>query len=315
MADHHHHGHEHCAGHHHHVNPNKNRRIFAVVIVLNLIFVGVEFSYGLIANSTALLADAGHNVSDVLALLMTWGSVVLANKQPSKRYTYGLRSSTILAALANSMLLLFACGAIALEAAQRFSQPTQIPGLTVSIVAGTGLFVNGLSALLLMKGNKHDLNIRGAFLHMLADAAVSFAVVLVGVALLYTDWFWLDPLISLVIVLVILIGTWGLLREALRLALNAVPSKINASQIDEYLRQLDGVSDIHDLHIWGLSTTENALTVHLVMPNGHPGDDFMDNVTAALKHQYAVHHSTLQIELGTNQHSCALSNATAKSRH
>lgn len=311
MADHHHHGHEHCAGHHHHASPNKNRRVFAVVIVLNLVFVGVELTYGLIANSTALLADAGHNVSDVLALLMTWGAVVLANKQPSKRYTYGLRSSTILAALANSMLLLFACGAIALEAAHRFSQPTQIPGLTVSIVAGTGLFINGLSALLLMKGNKDDINIRGAFLHMLADAAVSLAVVLVGIALVYTDWIWLDPLTSLVIVLVILIGTWGLLREALRLALNAVPSQLNATEIDGYLRQLEGVSDIHDLHIWGLSTTENALTVHLVMPAGHPGDDFMDTVTVTLKHQYAIHHSTLQIELGTKQHSCALTSASS----
>ncbi|MEQ1530730.1 MAG: cation diffusion facilitator family transporter [Methylococcales bacterium] len=311
----HHHDHDHCSGHHHHA-PVNNSRIFGFIIVLNLIFIGIELAYGFIAHSTALLADAGHNVSDVLGLLMAWAALALANKKPSKRYTYGLRSSTILAALANSMLLLVACGAIGLEAVQRLSQPHPVAGLTVSVVAGAGLLTNGLSALILMRGNKNDINVRGAFLHMAADAAVSLAVVIAGVAMLYTDWYWLDPLISLVIVLVILIGTWGLLREALRLALSAVPTKIDSTAIDNYLRQLDGVNEIHDLHIWGLSTTENALTVHLVMPNGHPGDDFMDDITATLKHHYDVHHSTLQIELGTTQHACSLAvSEPTKHRH
>ncbi len=301
----HHHDHNHCAGHHH-ASPNKHGSVFVVIILLNSLFIGVELIYGFIANSTALLADAGHNISDVFGLLLAWGAFVLARKKPSKRYTYGLRSSTILAALINSMLLLMACGAIILEATQRFSHPENIAGLTVSIVAGVGLLTNGLSALLLMRGNKSDINVRGAFLHMAADAAVSMAVVIVGVAMLYTNWYWLDPLLSLLIVLVILVSTWGMLREALRLALNAVPSHIDIAGIDDYLRQLEGVSDIHDLHIWGLSTTENALTVHLVMPNGHPGDDFMNDISTRLKYQHAIHHSTLQIELGTTQHNCAL---------
>jgi len=303
---HHHHDHSHCSGHQH-GSPANHGRVFALVIFLNMLFVGVELAFGLIAHSTALLADASHNISDVLGLILSWSAFALAQKKPSKHYTYGLRSSTILAALANGMLLLVACGAITLEAAQRFSQPVNVEGMTVTWVAGAGLLINGLSALLLMKSNKHDINLRAAFLHMLADAAVSMAVVIVGLALIYTDWVWLDPSISLLIVTIILIGTWGLLKEAFKLALSAVPSNINPIAIDDYLKQLDGVSDIHDLHIWGLSTTENALTVHLVMPNGHPGDEFIDMVIAELKHEFSVHHATLQIELGTTEHACALS--------
>lgn len=301
------HNHHHTKGyHHHHVAPNNQGRTFVITIFLNTVFVVVEFAYGFLANSTALMADAGHNISDVLGLLLAWGAVILARKQPSKRFTYGLRSTSILAALANAMLLLVACGAIAWEAVHRFSQPPAIAGLTVSTVAAVGIVINGLSALLLMKGSKGDLNIRGAYLHMVADTAVSLAVVIAGLTMLYTGWFWLDPAISLVIVVVILIGTWGLLRESLQLALSAVPAKIDATAIDAYLCQLEGVTDIHDLHIWGLSTTENALTVHLVMPNGHPGDAFMDEIILTLKERYSVHHSTLQIELGTTNHACAL---------
>ena len=302
----HHHPHNHSEGHHHHATPNNQGRTFAITIVLNMAFVLIEFAYGFLTNSTALIADAGHNTSDVLGLLLAWGAVILARKQPSKRFTYGLRSTSILAALANAMLLLVACGAIGWEAVHRFSQPPAIPGLTISTVAAVGIAINGLSALLLMKGSKGDLNIRGAYLHMLADTAVSLAVVIAGITMLYTGWYWLDPAISLVIVLVILIGTWGLLRESLQLALSAVPAHIDAPAIDAYLCQLEGVTDIHDLHIWGLSTTENALTVHLVMPNGHPGDAFMDDIVLTLKDRYAVHHSTLQIELGTTDHTCSL---------
>lgn len=292
--------------HHHHAHSSNQGRIFLFAILLNGIFVGVEFFYGLIANSTALIADAGHNVSDVLGLFLAWFAVVLSRKQPSKRYTYGLRSTSILAALANTMLLLVACGAIGWEAIHRVSQPPVIAGQTVSIVAAVGIFINGLSAILLMKGSKGDLNIHGAYLHMVADTAVSLAVVVSGLVMFYSQWYLIDPIMSLIIVLVILVGAWGLLRDSLRLALNAVPRHIDASAINDYLCQLEGVSDIHDLHIWGLSTTENALTVHLVMPNGHPGDDFMDEITHTLEERYEVHHSTLQIELGTTNHTCSL---------
>ena len=300
------HPHTHSEGHHHHPAPNNQGLTFAITIFLNLAFVGVEFVYGFMVNSTAIIADAGHNVSDVLGLLLSWGAIILARRQPSKRYTYGLRSTSILAALANAMLLLVACGAIAWEAVHRFSQPPAIAGLTISVVAGVGIAINGLSALLLMKGSKGDLNIRSAYLHMAADTAVSLAVVIAGIAMLYTGWYWLDPAISLVIVVVIVIGTWGLLRESLQLALSAVPAQIDAPAINAYLNQLEGVTDTHDLHIWGLSTTENALTVHLVMPGGHPGDAFMDECVLTLQERFSVHHSTLQIELGTTDHACAL---------
>lgn len=304
MADHHNHNH---SEKHHHPAPKNYGPIFAITIVLNLLFVAVEFAYGFLTNSTALIADAGHNTSDVLGLLLSWGAIILTRKRPSKRYTYGLRSTSILAALANAMLLLVASGAIAWEAIERFSQPPAIAGLTISVVAAVGIVVNGLSALLLMKGSKGDLNIRSAYLHMAADTAVSLAVVLAGIAMLYTGWYWLDPAISLVIVVVIVIGTWSLLHESLKLAMNAVPANIDATAVSDYLYQLEGVTDIHDLHIWGLSTTESALTVHLVMPNGHPGDAFIDDCVRILEEQYSVHHCTLQIELGSTDHACSLS--------
>jgi len=258
----HHHHHDHSAGHHHGLPHNQGRTLI-FTILLNLVFVALEFAYGFIANSTALIADAGHNASDVLGLLLAWGALMLARTQPSERYTYGLRSTSILAALSNAMLLLVACGAIAWEAIHRFSQPPIIAGLTVSIVAAVGIVINGLSAWLLRKGSKEDLNVKGAYLHMLADTVVSLAVVVTGLAMFQSGWYWLDPGISLVIVVVIVIGTLGLLRDSLRLVLSAVPGQINAPEIDLYLRQLDGVTDIHDLHIWGLSTTETALTAHL----------------------------------------------------
>ena len=309
-----HHNHNHSKGHHHHPSPKSQGLVFIMTIVLNMLFVIIEFAYGFITNSTALIADAGHNISDVLGLMLAWGAVILTRKAPSKRYTYGLRSTSIMAAVANAMLLLVACGAIAMEAIDRFSQPPAVAGLTVSIVAAVGIVINGLSAWLLMRGSKEDLNIRGAYLHMAADAAVSLAVVIAGVAMFYTGWFMIDPIISLVIVIVIVVGTWSLLRDSMQLALSAVPANIDALAIDAYLRQLAGVTEIHDLHIWGLSTTESALTVHLVMPNGHPGDIFMDEIVQTLEERFFVHHSTLQIEQGTTNHSCSLS-ATRQLRH
>lgn len=305
---HHDHDHSHTNGHHHGA-PIDHGRAFVIAIVLNSVFIIVEFGYGFIANSTALMADAGHNLSDVLGLALAWGAAILARRAPSEKFTYGLRSSSILAALANAMFLLIACGAIAFEAIMRFSQPPVVASLTVSLVATVGIVINGLSAWLFMKGSKNDLNIRGAYLHMAADAAISLGVAVAGVAMLFTAWYWLDPVVSLLIVAVIVISTWGLLRDSVKLALSAVPLNINVADVDNYLRTCTGVTSIHDLHIWAISTTENALTVHLVIPAGYPGDAFMDNIMQTLKERFNIHHSTLQIEQGTTNHNCELQNS------
>ena len=299
-------GHSHRQGHHHHGAAANHGRAFVIAIVLNTGFVAIELSYGVIANSTALLADAWHNLSDVLGLLLAWGAAMLGRSAPTKRFTYGLRSTSILAAMANAMFLLAVCGALAWEALQRFSQPPEVAGLTVMLVACVGIVVNGLSALLFAKGSKGDLNIRGAYLHMAADAAVSLGVVLAALAMLFTGWYWLDPASSLIIVAVIVLGTWKMLRQSLQLALSAVPEHIDVSVVETYLRQCPGVSDIHDLHIWGMSTTESALTVHLVMPEGYPGDAFVDQIMLTLRERFLVHHSTLQVEQGTTDHACVL---------
>ena len=305
------HVHDHSAGgghhhHHHHANPARHGRAFVIAIALNSIFVVVEFGYGFVANSTALMADAGHNLSDVLGLLLAWGALLLARRSPSQRFTYGLRGTSILAALANAMLLFVACGAIGWEAVQRMAQPPAVAGMTVMWVAAVGIVVNGISAWLFFSGRRGDLNIRGAYLHMAADAAVSLGVVLAGLMMMLTGWNWLDPAIGLVIVAVVLYGTWGLLRESVQLALNAVPPHIDASAVAEHLRHLAGVSEIHDLHIWAMSTTESALTVHLVMPGGYPGDAEIDAIARGLHERFSIHHSTLQVELGTSTHACSL---------
>jgi cobalt-zinc-cadmium efflux system protein len=310
------HDHEHPLGHHHHQHaaPSNFGRAFVIAIALNSVFVITEFTYGFIANSTALMADAGHNLSDVLGLFLAWGATHLARKEPNQQYTYGLRSSSILAALANGMLLLVACGAIAWEAIHRISNPSPIAGLTVIVIAAMGIVVNGGSAWLFTRGDrqahhqghKHDLNVRGAYLHMVADAAVSFGVVIAGIVIMYTGWNWLDPVISLVIVAVIVASTWGLLRDSTQLALSAVPKNIDIVAVEKYLRALQGVTDIHDLHIWGMSTTDTALTAHLVFPHGYPGDQFMDAIMTELKEHYLIEHCTLQVEQGTTQHDCAL---------
>ena len=304
-------GHSHAGGHHHHAAPTDAGKAFFIAIALNSVFVVVEFGYGFIANSTALMADAGHNLSDVLGLGLAWAATWLGRRSPSERFTYGLRSSSILAALANAMLLFVACGAIGWEAFQRITQPPAVSGMTVIAVAAAGIVVNGLSAWLFFKGSKGDLNIRGAYLHMAADAAVSLGVVVAGVVMLITDWYWLDPVISLVIVTVILVGTWGLLRESAHLALDAVPPHIDVAAVASYLDTLPGVTGLHDLHIWGMSTTESALTVHLVMPAGYPGDSVMDSITQTLAERFSIHHSTLQVEQGTTQHACSLHPAPA----
>jgi cobalt-zinc-cadmium efflux system protein len=281
-------------------------RAFAISVGLNTLFVVIEFVYGFIANSTALMADAGHNLSDVLGLLLAWGAARLAKTKPDQRYTYGLRSTSILAALGNASLLMIACGAIAWEAVLRFAHPPEVAGITVSVVAGIGVLVNGFSALLFMAGRKEDLNVRGAYLHMAADAAISLGVVLSGLVIMYTGWTWLDPAASLAIVVVIMMGTWSLLRESVQMALAAVPANIRIDKVRDFLVQRPGVSEVHDLHIWAMSTTETALTAHVVMPGGYPGDAVVDSIIEQLQHQFKIHHCTLQVEEGTTDHGCVL---------
>jgi cobalt-zinc-cadmium efflux system protein len=300
--DHHHGGHH----HHHHPAPGDHSRAFLIAIILNVGFVAVEFAYGLIAHSTALMADAGHNLSDVLGLALAWGAAVLTKKRPEGRYTYGLRSSSILAALGNSMLLLVACGGIGWEALHRLLvAPEPVGSMTVSVVAGAGIVVNAFSAWLFMAGSKGDLNLRGAYLHMAADAVVSLAVVAGGLAMSYTGWYWVDPLLSLAIVAVILGSSFGLLRDALRLSLNAVPAHIALDEVRAYLVSQPGVAAVHDLHIWGMSTTETALTAHLHIPGGHPDDAFFARVADELEHRFGIKHSTLQVSRH-HQLRCAL---------
>jgi cobalt-zinc-cadmium efflux system protein len=307
--DHHDHGHDHGHGHHHHHHhapADGHGRAFALAVGVNAVFVAIEFVYGFIANSTALMADAGHNLSDVLGLLLAWGAAVLTKSAPNGRFTYGLRSSSILAALANGLLLMVACGAIAWEAVHRFTQPAAVEGATVSVVAAIGVLVNGFSAWLFMAGRKGDLNVRGAYQHMAADAAISLGVVVSGVVIMFTGWSWLDPLVSLAIVLMIVAGTWSLLRESVELVMAAVPANVDMGEVHQFLIARPGVSEVHDLHIWAMSTTETAMTAHVVMPGGYPGDGVIDEVVAQLRADFAIHHCTLQVEEGTTDHGCAL---------
>ena len=300
------HDHDHGHGHVHHHGRVDPTRAFAVGVALNLGFVIVEVVFGIRADSLALLADAGHNFSDVIGLLFAWGAVALAASKPSSRFTYGLRGSTILAALGNAMLLLLATGGIVWEAIRRLQEPAPVASATVIGVAAAGVVVNLATALMFLRGREHDLNIRGAFLHMAADALVSVGVIAAGVAMLYTGWLWLDPAASLAIGLVILFGTWGLLRESVQLALHAVPAGVDAEAVRRHLAGLPGVAQVHDLHIWGMSTTEVALTVHLVMPDGHPGDDFLAGLCDEIHRRFGIGHSTVQLETATGSAPCAL---------
>lgn len=273
-------------------------RAFAVGIALNLGFVAVEAGFGVWSHSVALLADAGHNLSDVLGLVVAWAAAELSKRAPSRRFTYGLRGSSILAALFNAVFLLLAAGAIAWEAVHRLLDPAPVASGTVMAVAAAGIVVNGVTAWLFASGRKGDLNIRGAFLHMVADAAVSAGVVAAGALIWLTGWAWLDPAMSLVIVVVITLGTWGLLREGVALSLGAVPAGVDAGAVEGFLRAQPGVAGLHDLHIWPLGTKEVALTAHLVMPAGHPGDAALLGMAAALEHRFGISHVTLQVETG-----------------
>lgn len=283
-------------GHNHSHTPPGNNAAFAIGVMLNLGFVAAEVVYGLAAHSLALLSDAGHNLSDVFGLLIAWGAIHLGKSLPTRRRTYGWRRSSILAALMNAVILLVVVGGITWEAILRLGHPQAVAGRTVMWVAAVGVVINTASALLFMAGRERDLNIRGAFLHMAADAAVSLGVVLAGFAILGTGWLWLDPAVSILIGLVIAWGTWGLLREAVNLAMDAVPAGIEPRAVEAYLAGLAGVQAVHDLHIWGMSTTEAALTVHLVMPGGPPGDSFLVSLCSELREHFGIEHSTIQVE-------------------
>ena len=269
---------------------------FPLAVLLNLAFVVAEVAAGVISGSMALLADAGHNFSDVLSLLLAWGASVLAARPPSARFTYGFKSSSILAAIANAALLWVALGAILVETIRRFSDPSPVAGTTMMAVAGLGIAINGASAFLFAKGRKQDLNLRAAFQHLLADAAVSAGVVLAGLLVVLTGRDWIDPVTSLAITGAIAWGSWSLLRDAVKMGLLAVPDDIDESAVRSFLAAQPGVSAVHDLHIWPMSTTETALTAHLVMPGGNPGDGFLLGLAHALVHDFGIHHPTIQVE-------------------
>ncbi len=295
MNAHHHHDHAHDHGHDH--APRDFGRAFAIGAILNTGIVVLQVVYGLFAHSTALLADAGHNLSDVMSLVVAWGAASLAKLPPTARYTYGFRSSSIVAALFNATFLLVVMGGIAWEAIRRFAAPVPVGGETMIIVAGIAIVANGISAWLFAAGRKDDINIRGAFQHMLSDALVSLGVVCAGGLYLVTGWLWLDPSVTLVITAVIVYGTWELLRDAFRMALAAVPGNIDPARVKDYLTGLPGVCRVHDLHIWPMSTTQTALTCHLMMPAGHPGDAFLSGLADDLHQKFAIEHATVQIEL------------------
>jgi cobalt-zinc-cadmium efflux system protein len=313
--DHAHHDHDHDHGHDHaHVPIDATAatlRLFAIGIAINLAFVFVEAGFGWWADSLALLADAGHNFGDVIGLALAWGAAILGRRRASDRFTYGLGGSTILAALANAMLLLIAVGGIVYAAVQRLITPLPVDDAIVMWVAAVGIVVNASTALLFLSRRKEDLNVRGAYLHMVADAAVSGAVVGAALVIRFTGLTWIDPAMGLLVAVVILVGTWGLMRDSMRLALGAVPASIDVDDVRRYLEALPGVDAVHDLHIWAMSTSENALTAHLVMSTGHPGDAFLCDVAETIEARFRIGHVTTQIETADGPDPCKLATAHA----
>ncbi|MFI5149941.1 MAG: cation diffusion facilitator family transporter [Bacteroidia bacterium] len=307
----HHHGHEHPdseeGGHHnhHHHIPKRITQAFRVGIILNSVFVVVEVVAGLFTHSLALLTDAGHNLSDVASLALAWMAARFALKKSNPAYTFGYKQSTVLVALLNAGILLLALGAIAYEAIIRIQDARPVEGKSVVLVAAIGIVINAMTALLFMRDKASDLNLKGAYLHMASDALVSLGVVIGGIVMVYTGWYWLDSVLSLLIVLVIVYGTWDLLRESLRLSLNGVPRNVNMKKLHQFLSTRPGVKDAHDLHVWALSTTENALTVHLVMPDGLPDDAFYTDLRLELQEHHHIEHSTIQVERGDEAFQCA----------
>jgi cobalt-zinc-cadmium efflux system protein len=293
--------------HEHDHGPATYDRAFAIGLGLNVSFVLVEVFFGLLAGSLALVADAGHNLSDALALVLAWGALALARRTPTARRTYGFRRSSILAALANSLILLVVIGGVTWEAIRRFTEPAPVDAGLVIIVAAAGVVVNGATALLFAAGRKRDANVRAAFLHMASDAAVSLGVVGAGVGIVVTGWLWLDPAISIAVSALILLGTLGLLRDSLNLALDAVPSGIDPDAVRAYLMAVPGVQEVHDLHVWAMSTTETALTVHLVAGDGTTDDAFLAHMCDELDDRFEIHHATIQLERGDPDYPCVLS--------
>jgi len=300
------HGHDHSgAGGHSHA-PVFFSKAFAIGATLNAFFVATQIFYGLTAHSVALLADAVHNLGDVLGLLLAWAAATLARRGPTLARTYGYGRGTILASLTNAVILLLGCGAIAAEAVGRFNNPQPVAGNVVMWVAAVGIIVNGATALMFMKGRQGDLNVRGAFFHMASDAVVSAGVVVAGLLIQFTGWLWLDPATSLAIVAVITIGTWGLLQDSLHLAMDAVPEGVDLEKVASMLRRLPGVIEVHDLHVWGLSTTENALTAHLVRAYSDDGSAVIQQACEELRAHHGIGHATLQLETAAGAADCEL---------
>jgi cobalt-zinc-cadmium efflux system protein len=287
--------HDHGHGHGHHHLPTTPGSAFAIGAAVNLAFVIVEAGYGVIANSVALVADAAHNLGDVLALLLAWGAVWLTRRPPTARRTYGWGRSSILAALINTAVLLIGVGAIGYEAIRRLLEPEPVASGIVMAVAAAGIVVNGGSALLFMRNRRSDLNVRAQFVHLAGDALVSLAVVAAALAIHLTGWSWLDPAASLIVIVVITVGAWDVLRESLDLSMDAVPSRLNHAEVDAWLGALPGVSEVHDLHIWGLSTTETALTAHLVCTTP-PTEHGLHDLANALRDRFGIGHTTIQME-------------------
>jgi cobalt-zinc-cadmium efflux system protein len=292
------------ADHDHTHAPADFNRAFAIGITLNGVFVAIEAFYGWRVNSLALLADAGHNLSDVIGLVLAWGGALALKLRPNARHTYGWQRGTILAAFANALLLLVAMGSLIWEAVGRIGAPQPMHSATIMAVAGVGVAINTATALLFMRGSKTDLNIRGAFLHMAADALVSVGVVVAGALALWFGWNWLDPVVSLLIAAVVVVGTWSLFRQSLHLLFDGVPEHIDLVAVQGYLESLPGVDHVHDLHVWAMSTSQNAMTAHLVMPGGSPGDAFLDEIIDALHERFEIVHPTIQIETAAMAHGC-----------
>ena len=293
--------------HHQHNTPTFNSA-FAIAVILNLGFTLIEALYAVTANSMSLLADAGHNLGDVVGLALAWGASVLVTRGASAKYSYGFKRTTILAAIVNALILVGTSTVIAYESIYKLLNPVTVHELTVIIVAFLGILINGGTAMLFMRGQATDLNIKGAFLHLAYDALISFGVVLTGFAILYTQWHWLDPAVGLIIVVAILAGTWGLLRDSVNLILDAVPHTVEEKAVRRYLCQLPDVAGVHDLHIWGLSTNEIALTAHLIMPDKPLGDEEYQKINYELKEKFNINHVTLQIEKGTSEDPCGRAN-------
>lgn len=289
--------------HHHHHHAAPMNRAFGFGVLLNLVYVAIEAGYGFYADSLALVTDAGHNLSDVLCLLLAWGASWMAARKANEKHTYGYSRATILASLLSALLLILVVGAIVWEAVSRINNPVPTPGMILIIVAGVGVLINTGTALLFLRGKDHDLNIRGAYLHMAADAAVSLGVVVAGVVILQTGWQWVDPAVSLLIAAVIFYSTWGLLRDSIKLTFDGVPAHIELSKVRKYLLNVSGVMDVHDLHVWAMSTSETALTAHLVMAEMPVSDAVLTQINGELEEQFNISHSTLQIEM-TQRHTC-----------